>query len=72
MLVGMSWAYFNAKTSEEEPVYVDFPPEAGQPEGICGLLRRHRYGTHRAAEVWQDEYSAMFISEGVTQGKASA
>ena len=72
LLVDISRVYFNAKTSEEDPVYVDFLMEAGQPEGTCGLLRRHMYGTRRAAEGWQDEYSAALISEGFTQGRASA
>ena len=53
-------------------MYVVFQTEAGQPEGTCALLRRHMYGTRRAAEGWQDEYSATLISEGLTQGKASA
>ena len=35
LLVDIRPADFNAKSSEEEPVYVDFPTEAGQPEGTC-------------------------------------
>ena len=68
LLADISKPYFNAKTSEEDPVYVDFPMEAGQPEWTRGLLRRHMYGTRRAAEVWQDECSATLISEWFTQG----
>ena len=30
------------------------------------------YGTRRAAEGWQDEYSATLVSSGFLQGKASA
>ena len=64
LLVDISRAYLNAKTSEEEPVYGDFLTEAGRPERSCGLLRRRKYGTSWAAEGWQDEYSATLISEG--------
>ena len=62
----------HARTSAEDPVYVQLPPNAGYPEGMCGLLKRHMYGTRRAAEGWQDEYSATLVSAGFLQGKASA
>ena len=39
-------------------VQVELPPEANATPGMCGLLRRHMYGTRRAAEGRQDEYSA--------------
>ena len=38
----------------------------------CGLLKRHMYGTRRAAEGWQEEHSATLVSAGFVQGKASA
>ena len=66
LLVDISRAYSNARTSEEDPVYVDFPIEAGQPEGTCGLLHRHMYGTRRVAEGCQEECSAILISDGFT------
>ena len=53
----ISRAYFNAKVDEADPVYVDFPPEYVAPPGTCALLRRHMYGTRRAADGWQSEYS---------------
>ena len=34
LLVDISRAYLNAKTSEEDPVYVNFLMEAGQPENL--------------------------------------
>ena len=71
-LIDISRAYFNARTDDAEPVYVQFPPEAHYLDGKCGLLRRHMYGTRRAAEGWQYEYSATLISAGFRQGKASA
>ena len=39
-------AHFNAKTSEEHPVYVELPledPDYGR--GLCGRLNAHMYGT---------------------------
>ena len=47
-------------------------PKAGHGPESCGLLRRHMYGTRRATEGWQDEYSGTLVSEGFLQGKASA
>ena len=64
LLVDISRAYFNARTGDGDPVYVDLPPELGAPEGSCGLLKRHMYGSRRAAEGWQDEYSAYLRQLG--------
>ena len=69
--IDISRAYFNAKTDDREPIYVQLPPEVGAPPGMCGLLRRHMYGTRRAAEGWQDEYSSTLVDIGFTQGVAS-
>ena len=72
LLIDISRAYFNAKTDDAHPTYVDLPSEAGAPIGCCALLRRHMYGTQRAAEGWQDEYSGALIDMGFVQGSASA
>ena len=72
LMVDVSRAYFHAKTKDDEPIYVQLPPEAGCGSEQCKLLRRHMYGTRRAAEGWQDEYSATLVSAGFLQGKASA
>ena len=39
---------------------------------MCGLLKRHMYGTKRAAEGWQEEYSQAMADMGFEQGCASA
>ena len=72
LLIDISRAYFNAKTDDSRPTYVDLPPEANAPPGTCALLRRHMYGTQRAAEGWQDEYSSSLVAMGFVQGSASA
>ena len=55
LLIDISRAYFNAVTPEDEPTYVELPPEIGAPPGTCALLKRHMYGTRRAADGWQSE-----------------
>ena len=72
LLIDISRAYFNARTDEADPVYVELPPELGATEGSCGLLKRHMYGTRRAAEGWQDECSSFLRELGFVQGAASA
>ena len=69
-MIDISRAYFNAKTDEEVPTYVEVPNELGAEPGMCGLLRRHMYGTRRAAEGWQDECSTRMIDAGFIQGVA--
>ena len=35
---------------EDEPTYVELPPEPGAPAGTYALLKRHMYGTQLAAD----------------------
>ena len=51
----ISRAYLNARVDEADPVYVELPPEIDALPGICALLKRHMYGTRRAADGWQFE-----------------
>ena len=70
--VELSRAYFNARTDPKEPCYVDLPSELGDDGSNCGLLMRHMYGTRRAADGWQEEYSTMLVQElGFLQGGSS-
>jgi hypothetical protein len=65
-------AYFNAPTDPNEPTYVDLPEEVDPKREMCGLLLRHMYGTRKAADGWQEEYSSLLVSRlGFTQGTAS-
>ena len=52
-LIDISRAYFNAKTKEDDPVYVELPQEdPDYGKGLCGRLRVHMYGTRKAADGW--------------------
>ena len=52
-LIDISRAYFNARTKDEDPVYVELPREDEDfGEGLCGKLLVHMYGTRRAADGW--------------------
>ena len=67
----ISRAYFNAPTDPQCPTYVELPPEHPRHGTMIGLLRRHMYGTLKAADGWQEEYSCSLISMGFVQGLTS-
>lgn len=71
LIVDIRRAYLNARTNDDVPVYIQFPPEMHMGPDKCGLLRRHMYGTRRAAEGLQDECNGTLFSMGFTQGQAS-
>ena len=70
--VDISRAYLNAKVDEDDPVYVELPPEIDAPPGMFALFKRHMYGTRRAADVWQSKYTGSLIEFGLVQGTSSA
>ena len=70
-MIDICRANLNAKTRDEDPTDVELPNEMNAPPGTCGLLRRHMYGTQRAAEGWQDEYSSKIVEAGFIQVIAS-
>ena len=56
--VDISRAYVNAKTDPDDPTHVQLPVEdVDSGSGLWGLLQRHMYGTQKAADGWQTEYS---------------
>ena len=57
---------------EDVPVYVGLPPEIDAPPGMCVLLKRRMYGTRRAADARQSEYSGSLIEFGSVQDTSSA
>jgi len=71
-LIDIARAYFNAVTDEQDPTYVELPSEEEGHGELVGLLLRHMYGTRRAADGWQQEYSTSLIEMGFTQGASCA
>ena len=39
---------------------------------MCAMLQRHMYGTHRAADGGQSEYSGSLVEFGFVRGTLSA
>ena len=69
--VDISRAHFNAPTDPDDPCYVALPQEdPDYDRGLCGLLLKHMYGTQKAAEGWQTEYSGALLEMGFKQGVA--
>ena len=68
--VDISRAYFNAETDANNLTYVALPKEDPDHKDMCGLLRKHMYGTRAAADGWQQEYSGFLKSIGFRQGAA--
>ena len=69
LLVDILRAYFNAATPEDEPTYVELPPEFGAPPGTCVLLKRHMYGTRRAADAGRVNIPACSKQWDLTRGR---
>ena len=69
----ISRAYFCAATDPEDPTYVELPPEDEECGVKVGLLKKHMYGTRRAADGWHSEYAGRLVEElGFSCGDASA
>mgnify|MGYP000400045265 CR=1 FL=1 len=70
--IDISRAYFNASTDGTDPTFVMLPPEhPGCQQDMCGLLKKHMYGTRASADGVQQENSGFLKSIGFEQGKAS-
>ena len=64
----ISRAYLHAETDPDEPSYVELPEEdGGAAQGMCGLLKRHMYGTRKAADGWQQHYGRKLRDMGFRQ-----
>ena len=72
-MIDISRAYFNARTKEDDPVYVELPPEdPDYGKGMCAQLKVHMYGTRKAADGWHCEFSDTFEELGFERGQSSA
>ena len=57
---------------DADPTSVMFPPEhPDHARGLCGLLKKHMYGTRAAADGWQQECSGYMKNICFVQGMAS-
>ena len=70
-LMDVPSVYFNAKLGPGDLTYVQLPDEDKGSETKCGRLVRHMYGTHAAADGWQEECSTALVRMGFVQGLAS-
>ncbi len=71
--VDISRAYFCAATDPNDPTYVELPAEDKDCGSMVGLLKKHMYGTRRAADGWHCEYAGRLVHDmGFSVGDASA
>ena len=68
--IDISRAYFNARTTDSDPVYVDLPEE-DKEDGMCGILVKSMYGTRDADHNWEHEYREFMEGERFVVGQAS-
>ncbi len=59
----ISRAYFNAPTDPDHPTYVELPREHPEHGVKVALLRKHMYGTLRAADGRQEECSCTSVEK---------
>ncbi len=71
--IDISRAYFCAATDPDDPTYVELLPEDKDCGVKVGLLKKHMYGTRKAAKGWHSEYAGRLVEEmGFSCGDASA
>ena len=71
--IDISRAYFCAETDPDNPTYVELPPEDPDHGVLVGKLKKHMYGTRKAADGWHCEYADRLVSDlGFAVGDASA
>ena len=69
--VDVSRAYFNARVDPDDVTMVELPEEDPDSGTHVARLLRHMYGTRRAADGWQEEYSSTLVEMGFVQGLSS-
>ena len=67
MFIDAKRAHLNPRCSED--VYIELPPEAGEPPGVCGKLEYWLYGFRKAASEWERFYAQKLESMGFRRGE---
>ena len=70
-VVDIKRAYFNAVVPDDEPQYVQLPPEDPEHEHCEGKVLKFMYGLQKAAEGWEKHYTNVLEKMGFRRGRAS-
>ena len=74
MIADVSRAYMYARIPDDEYCYVKLCEEDQETEeekNMCGRLRGAMYGTRKASQYWQNEYTNTMVEAGFQTGRAS-
>ena len=74
MIADVSRAYMYARIPEDEYCYVNLCDEDktdDSDEYMCGRLKGAMYGTRKASQYWQTEYTQTMTDSGFETGRAS-
>ena len=52
----------------DDEVYIELPPEANAPPGMCGKLRYWMYGCRKAGNRWESNYAGKLEGVGFKRG----
>ena len=63
-------AYFNAVVPDDEPQYVQLPPEDPEHERCEGKVLKFMYGLQKAAEGWEKHYTNVLEKMGFRRRRA--
>ena len=70
-LIDISRVYFNARTKDQDPMYVEVPKEdVENGKGFCEKLFVHMYGARRAADGWHSECSETLEDMDFIKGRS--
>ena len=70
-VIDIKRAYFNAIVPDDEPHFVELPPEDPDHGRYEGRALKYMYGLQKAAEGWERHYTEVLEGMGFTHGRAS-